>query len=119
MFKDAEFSRRARKTRVSDDVLRNAIRDADAGIVAAYLGGELIKLRVARRGGGKSAGFRTIVAYRRDDRAFFIHLFAKNAQANVSDGDLRDLKEYAGILLALTDEQIEAALSRGKLEEIE
>jgi|GEM_PF-4357317 len=29
-----------------------------------------------------------------------------------------DLKEYAGILLALTDAQLEAALKRGKLEEI-
>ena len=119
VFKDEEFARRARKARLADATLREAVDAADAGLVAAHLGGELVKLRVARAGGGKSGGFRTILAYRREDRAFFVYLFAKNVSENIDSTELSDLKDYAKILLGLTEAQIAAALRTGKLEEIE
>ncbi len=81
-----------------------AVKDADRGLVAAQLGGGLVKLRLARRGAGKSGGFRTVLAYRRDDRAFFIHFFAKNVAENISDSDLDDLKDYGKILLEMSVE---------------
>lgn len=99
--------------------MRAAVEAADAGLVAAFLGGELIKLRVSRPGGGKSSGFRTILAYRREDRAFFVYLFAKNVTENIDPTELADLKDYAKILLGLTDAQIATTVQTGELEEIE
>jgi hypothetical protein len=54
-----------RKEGIGDDVLREAIRRAERGLVDADLGGGLIKQRVARLGKGRSGGYRVVVAYRR------------------------------------------------------
>lgn len=94
-----------------------AVLEADTGIVAANLGAELIKLRIARAGAGKSGGFRTILAYRKEYRAFFIHLFAKNSSENIDSSELRDLREYGEVLLGMSDSQIEVALGSGALVE--
>ncbi|MCY4192363.1 MAG: type II toxin-antitoxin system RelE/ParE family toxin [Rhodospirillaceae bacterium] len=40
------------------------------GLVDADLGGGVIKQRIARKGGGRSRGFRAIVLFRRGDLAF-------------------------------------------------
>jgi hypothetical protein len=118
IFKDANFSKMAKKAGISDQTLRAAIGEADKGLVDAYLGSECIKIRLSRPGRGKSGGFRSVIAFRRDDRAFFIHLFAKNDQANVSAQDLADLRVYARVLLGLTDAQLENALAANVLMDI-
>jgi hypothetical protein len=56
------FARFARQESMPDGSLANAIREAERGLIAAQLGGTLIKLRIARSGGGKSGGYRTIIA---------------------------------------------------------
>ena len=119
IFKDEEFARRARKARLTNGVLRSAVEAAEAGIVAAHLGGDLIKLRIPRPGGGKSGGYRTILAYRRGDRAFYIYVFAKNVLESIDAVELTDLKDYAKILMNLNEDQIAVALRTGELEEIE
>ena len=53
VFKTRYFARFARQESIFDETLAKAIRDAESGIIAAELGGGLIKLRVARSGGGK------------------------------------------------------------------
>ncbi|RYG33038.1 type II toxin-antitoxin system RelE/ParE family toxin [bacterium] len=119
IFKDEGFAKRARKARISNEALRDAVVSADSGLVDAYLGGELIKQRIAREGEGKSGGFRTVLAFRREDRAFFVHMFAKNDEANISSQDLEALKVYARTLLRLTEPDLARALDEGVLEEIE
>ena len=49
----------AKKAGIGDVVLCEAIRDAERGLIAADLGGGVIKQRIARPGQGKSGGFRT------------------------------------------------------------
>jgi hypothetical protein len=44
----------------------------------ADLGGGVIKQRIARKGGGKSGGFRALILLRAGERAFFVHGFAKS-----------------------------------------
>ena len=77
IFKNRPFARFARKSGLSDAGLLKAVRDAERGLVDADLGGGVIKQRIARPGGGKSGGFRTIVLFRSGARAFFVHGFAK------------------------------------------
>jgi hypothetical protein len=86
-------SKFARKQRISDEALCEAIARAEAGLVDADLGGGLLKQRVARAGGGKSGGYRTLVAFRAETRAVFVFGFAKSDQDNIDEDDARELKE--------------------------
>lgn len=71
VFKTKWFTRYARRERISDHSLVEAIQRAERGIVDADLGGGVIKQRVARAGQGRSSGYRVLVAYRSGERAVF------------------------------------------------
>ena len=103
---------------VSDATLVAAIDQADRGLVDADLGGGLIKQRVAREGGGKSGGYRTLVFFRQEERAIFAFGFAKSDQANLSVAELKVYKKAAKIVLALTQAQIDAEVREGRLFEV-
>ena len=60
-----------RKQRITDAALIEAVRRAERGQIDADLSGGVIEQRVARAGQGKSGGFRTIILYRQERRAFF------------------------------------------------
>ena len=77
LFKNKPFSRFARKAKLSDTALREAVGRAERGLIDADLGGGVIKQRIAREGAGKSSGFRTIILFRAGERSFFVHGFAK------------------------------------------
>ena len=116
--KTKEFARFARKERIADEDLRESIERAERGLVDADLGGGLIKQRVARRGQGRSRGFRTIVAWRSKQRSIFVHGFAKSRQGNISDADLAVLKDLAALLLGYSGDQLESAVEAGELLEV-
>lgn len=99
-------------------MLREAVRRADRGLVDADLGGGVIKQRVARSGKGKSGGYRTLVLFRRGDRAIFAFGFAKSAQANVSKADLALLKQAAAETLGWSVEDLDRLVESGALTEI-
>ncbi len=80
-FKTRAFARFADREGLEDEALCEAVRRAGEGLVDADLGGGVIKQRIARKGGGRSGGFRTIVLFRRGELAFFVHGFAKSARA--------------------------------------
>ena len=112
------FVRFARKERLEPEVLLRAISDAERGLVDADLGGGLIKLRIARRGEGKSGGYRTIVAYRKSERAVFLFGYAKSAMDNIEDDELQDWREVAVDLLGATQKELVKLITMGDLKEI-
>ncbi len=71
-----------------------------------------------RAGGGKSGGFRTLLAFRSGDRTVFIFGFAKSDLNNISSSQLSSLKEAAEVYLGLSDDEIDEALSAGALGEV-
>src|SRR5271163_3794907 len=95
VFKNKSFVRFARKARITDAALCAAIADASRGLIDADLGGGVVKQRIARKGGGKSGGFRTIILFRLRERAFFVHGFAKNEKDNIRDDELAAFKMLA------------------------
>jgi hypothetical protein len=119
VFKNGWFQRFARKQRLSDAALVQTVGQAEAGLIDADLGGGLIKQRVARSGGGKSGGFRTLIFFRSGDRAIFAFGFAKNDLANISAADLKLLKEAAGEALRWSDEDLDRLVEAGALMEID
>ncbi|EEV3945807.1 type II toxin-antitoxin system RelE/ParE family toxin, partial [Escherichia coli] len=84
IFKNAWFERFARKHRISDKSLREIVEQADKGIISANLGSGVIKQRLARSGGEKSGGYRTIIFYLVAEKAFFIYAYAKNERENIT-----------------------------------
>ena len=119
LFKTRYFARFARQESILDETLAKAIRDAEAGLIAAELGGGLIKLRVARPGRGKSGGYRTLIAYSRGQRAVFLLGFAKNERDNIDPKQLADLKAAATDILSQNDHALDAQIEEGRLQEVD
>lgn len=118
VFVTKEFARFARKSRLSADRLLQAAAAVMDGRYDADLGGGVFKQRVARDGGGKSGGFRTIVVFRAGDHSFFVHGFAKSDKANVSAKELKALRQLANVLLGFSDEELRTAQGAGELVEV-
>jgi len=119
IFKNGWFERFARKEKLRDAALVEAVSRAEAGLIDADLGGGLIKQRVARPGGGRSGGYRTLIIFRGGDRAVFIFGFAKAAQANVAKADLAILKKAASETLGWSEDALDRLVAAGTLVEID
>ncbi len=79
---------------------------------------EGVKKRVARPGGGKSGGYRTILAADLRERWVFLYGFAKSERDDLDDDELRELKRLAQSYLALSEETIDRLIDDGKLIEV-
>lgn len=117
-FKIKRFHRWAKQESLADNALLQASSEIEKGLVDANLGGNIYKKRVALASKGKRSGARTIVAFRRGDNAFFVYGFAKNKRANISDKELKALKQLATYLFSLTDEGLKKAVLAGEITEV-
>lgn len=108
----------AKKADIRDGVLCEVIEETERGLVAADLGGGVIKQRIARSGQGKSGGFRTLVVFRAGVRAFFVHGFAKNEKDNIGKDELLAFKKLASELLAYDDDALARVVAEGTLTEV-
>jgi len=118
VYKTREFSRFARKAGLGSTELLEAAKAVASGRWDADLGGGVFKQRIARKGGGKSGGFRTIVLFRVGGHSFFVHGFAKNEKANISPRELRALKKLADTFLGLDAAALERASAAGEIAEV-
>jgi hypothetical protein len=118
IYKNRWFAKFASRVGISDAALVAAVEQANRGLVDADLGGGLIKQRVAREGGGKSGGYRTLVFFRHEERAVFAFGFAKSDKANLNAVELRTYKQAAKIVLALTQAQIDIEVREERLCEV-
>ena len=89
IFANKAFMRFATKDGLGDGVLCEAIRDAERGLIAADLGGGVIKQRIA-----------------------------KNETDNIGKDELAALKKLASELLALDDNAIARVVEYGTLTEV-
>jgi hypothetical protein len=118
ILKTKPFGRAAQKVGLSDAALLAAVAAIEAGSVDAWLGGCLVKQRVARAGGGKRGGFRVIVAYRARDRLVFLHIFAKSEKGNISSKELRALQELGSLYVEFSGDRIAELVRTGTLVEV-
>lgn len=119
IFKNGWFERFARKERLANEALVEAITRAESGLIDADLGGGVIKQRIARQGKGRSGGYRTLILFRQGDRAIFAFGFAKSKQDNISQADLAVLRQAAAEALGWSDEDMDRLVTTGTLVEIE
>ncbi len=118
VFTTKVFARFVRRERLDDKRLCEAIARAERGSIDAELGGNLIKQRIARPGGGRSGGYRTVIAYRASQRSVFLYGFAKSERDNIGDWELDGLKKLARHYLGYSDARIATALEWRELREV-
>jgi hypothetical protein len=118
IYKLKTFARFARSENISDERLAEAIERAARGVVDADLGGGLIKQRVARKGQGRSGGYRVMIAFRMGDLAVFLFGFAKSAQGNLDERQVNVLRGFAALWLSADAAAIKKAVERGELVEV-
>ena len=109
------FARWMRKSNVTEADIVAAAQEMVQGLIDANLGGHLVKKRVALRGRGKSAGARTIVATKFEQRWVFLFGFEKNERSNIDASELKVLQELAVSLLDLDQQAIAVAITAGQL----
>lgn len=119
VFKTRGFARFARQETIGDAALAKAIRQAEAGLVDADLGGGLIKLRLARPGSGKRGGYRTLIAYQARSCAVFLFGFAKNERENITPDQLAELKAIASGFIRQSDSAFTEDVKEGRLQEFD
>jgi len=112
------MARFARGEALDDTRLAAAIAEIEQGRIDADLGGGLVKQRVARAGGGRSGGYRMVIAFRRVHRAVFIYGFAKNERDNIAPDELKSLREIAAGFLEADEAKLAQAISDGTLAEV-
>ena len=118
IFKTKWLARYARRERIADRSLSEAIERAGRGLIDADLGGGIIKQRVARSGQGRSGGYRMLVAYREGIRAVFLYAFAKNERENINPDEVLAFREIGAAWLAADARRLAQALEDGRLQEV-
>jgi hypothetical protein len=118
IFKTKLFARFARRERISDGALCEAVSRVEKGLVDADLGGGVIKQRIARQGQGRSGGYRVLLAFRDKERTIFVYGFAKSDRDNINDQELTVVREVSASWLAADTKMIGLAVARGLLIEV-
>ncbi|MGD9583062.1 MAG: type II toxin-antitoxin system RelE/ParE family toxin [Lysobacterales bacterium] len=118
IFKRRNFARWQADEKLPDAGLCKAVQEMESGLVDADLGGFLYKKRVARPGGGKSGGYRTLLSARIGSRYVFLHGFPKRDKANITLDEKKALQFAGKVLLELSAEALSKALQSGVLLEV-
>ncbi len=113
-----KFSRWAKKEGIPVQALAESIMGVAKGQFEANLGGHIYKKRVARPGQGKSGGYRTLICFKQNDRAIFVHGFSKSSRDNINNKELKALKGLAAILLAIDEKELLKAMASGAFVEV-
>jgi len=117
-FKSFDWTPRESWTRERRVVAKAEWTEGEANPRFIVTGGGLTRQRVARRGQGRSGGFRTVIVYRRLDRAVFLHGFAKSQRDNIDDDDLARLKKLAVVYLGASMKELERWCEEDELREV-
>lgn len=75
-------------------------------------------MRVARHGGGKSGGYRTLLSARIGSKCVFLHGFSKNDKANITPDEKKALQFAGRVFLELSAEALSKAMKSGVLLEV-
>ena len=118
IFKVKNFSNWAIAEKIENKKLTQAIQELGQGLFDAHLGSGLYKKRIARKGGGKRDGYRTLIAFQCDNKAIFMHGFAKNELDNICQKEKYVLKKLAKYYLNVTEKEINKLLKAIELIEV-
>ena len=118
-----KFSSEAKRANLRDQILIDTLNEffnlSREEQLKHSFGAGLYKLRIAtKEGRGKSGGSRSILAFKKDNGIYWLHLFSKNDKENVTTSELKKLKQLSDIMFTLTDEQVKNLVNLGELCEV-
>jgi hypothetical protein len=119
VYKNKPFTRFAKRARITDADLWKTAQLVNEGSIGADLGGGVIKQRIARAGEGKSGGSRSIILFKKNDRAVYVYGFEKKDLANIKPNELEAFRELAEVVLSYTNAQIAKRVEDGALFNVE
>ena len=119
IFATEEFDGFATNHKLGDNAWIGVVDEMENGLVGDVLGSGAYKKRIARRGAGKSGGFRVIVVFKHEDRVIFVKGYAKNVQPTPGPRETAAYRALAKDLLSLTPDLLDQAVSAGRVREIE
>ena len=118
ILKRKDFARWQVSESLPDAALCKAVQEMESGLIDADLGGFLYKKRVARSGGGKSGGYRTLLSARIGGRYVFLHGFPKSDKSNITQDEKKALQFAGKVFLELSTEALSKGLQSGVLLEV-
>ncbi len=118
IFKTHEFAKWSKKQNVTDKAIRNVVVEMQKGLIYAEIGDGLCKQQIACPGQGKRGGHRTLVAFKKNDRAVFVFGFSKNDRCNIDEQEEELYRKLAKYYLNLSDKEIDKMLSKKTLIEL-
>ena len=118
VYKHIIFHKWAKSEKLSDEALLNAAEEINQGLFEAALGSGLYKKRIAVAGKGKSGGYRTLIAFRQNNIAFFVFGFTKKERANIDENEKQAYRKLARNLLDSDINSINKLVNSGILFEI-
>jgi len=112
IFKTAWFAKAARKARIDDAALYEAVQQTVRG-QAVDMGGGVFKKRLNQN------RHRGIVLSKAGNRWVLTYLFDKQDKANITQGELLDFRKLASTYADLSEERLHQLLSDGDWEELD
>lgn len=112
------FTRLATRQGLTDDRICRSVNEMNEGLTGPNLGSGLFKKRIAMPGQGKRGGWRVLLGFQKGKNAFFLYLFAKSSRENITDHEIRALKQLTKYYLEMNPDEIRAALDCGELREV-
>ena len=95
-----------------------ASRVSSDPVVEAQTRNTFVRFDVARPGGGKSGGYRTLLSARIGSSYVFLHGFPKSNKANITQDERKALQFAGKVFLELSAENLAKALESGVLLEV-
>jgi len=119
ILKTQKFAKLATGEGLTDEALKDAIKEFEEGLTGDALGANLYKKRVAVGSKGKSGGLRTILIYKAaDNKVFCVDVFPKKKKENITKTELTGLKRLADYLLGLKETEIKKSIETKALIEV-
>jgi hypothetical protein len=118
IFKHRHFQQWVKSEKLTDEALKKAVEEISNGLHNGNLGGGLYKKRIAIPGKGKSGGYRTLLAFKQEERAVFVYGYAKNVQASINMKEQAIYKTLAKTLLNMDEKTLNNMLKKGSLTEV-
>lgn len=118
IFKNKLFHQWAKKIGLDNKTLEIVINEISTGLHDGKLGGLLYKKRIHINGRGKRSGVRTIIAFREEDKAFFIYGYSKNVRANIDEKEKKVYLKLAKMYFSYNKTQITEAIKMKKFIEV-
>lgn len=118
IFKTAYFHKLAVYEGLTDQQIVEIVQEIEKGLQNGDLGGNVFKKRIAIGNRGKRGGLRSIVAYKRGDKAIFMYGYAKNVLDNISPKEQEVFKKLSKSYFSMGEESLKRLLIHEELIEV-